>query len=137
MNHSECRAGAERAADQIESEREWGGGKKKKKKKEPSLPTYIKHLHGGCQSAADTLHKFQWFEERRAQTRLSRRCSRAPDLFSSLSFGAARNKSPGQLHRGSQVSSRTFKSFSHTAAKKKCPGIIGTICLRTKTKTCL
>lgn len=33
MNHSEHGAGAERAADQIESEREWGG-----KKKSPRFP---------------------------------------------------------------------------------------------------
>lgn len=130
MNHSERRAGAERAADQIESEREWGG-----KKKEPSLPTYIKHLHGGCQSAADTLHKFQWFEERRAQTRLSRRCSRAPDLFSSLSFRAARNKSPGSCTEARRFHLTHSKAF-HTSLRKKCPGIIGTIFLRTKTKTC-
>lgn len=74
-----------------------------RKKKSPRfLPTYIKRPHSGCQSAADILHKFRRFQERRAQTRLSRRCSRAPDLSARLSLG---RKSPSGL----QVSSNTFK----------------------------
>lgn len=83
---------AERAADQIECERmgEGEGGPRF------LLPAYIKHPGSGCQSA-DILHKFQWFQEKGARSRLSRWHSRAPDRLSSLSFGAARNKSLGSL----------------------------------------
>lgn len=79
-------------------------GVRRGERKSLSLPTYIKQPHSGCQSAADILHKFQSFLLRRAQSRVSRSRSRAPDLLWGLSFerwgGFKKNKSQSSLHTG-------------------------------------
>lgn len=79
-------------------------GVRRGERKSLSLPTYIKQPHSGCQSAADILHKFQSFLLRRAQSRVSRSRSRAPNLLWGLSFerwgGFKKNKSQSSLHTG-------------------------------------
>lgn len=119
MNHSECRAGAERAADQIESEREWGGGeKKKRKKRSPRFPLTSNTCTVGANQPPILYTNFNGL--RRGERKLAYQGGAAEHPTSSQAFHLERR---GINPPGSYTEARRFhlahsKAF-HTPLQKK------------------